>query len=228
MRARLLAIAAAALLAAGCSDVSRVDTPVTGQLSWFAFLGGEDIRAACVPGSPAHYRFVYNAVLDEQLRSYDLVQTQSGATFEARVPNANPTLFEYRPNAAVGWNPRRADKVSIDRPAYLAIARQLEEDGFGAAPDTRRNLPSWDFYWIVTACADGRFHINAWLRATPGFDALGFPALLYAQDRTEIPINPVSRNPYADYRTKIGQGMPDRNFDVRLTPTGLSNLGQPF
>ncbi len=228
MPVRPLAAVAALLVVAACSDVSRIDTPVVGKVSWFAYLGGEDIRAACVPGAPARYRFVYNAVIDEQVRSYDMTQTADGASFDARVPTSAPTLFEFRPGAANAWNPRRADTRSIDRATYLAIARQLEADGFGAPPDTKHNLSAWDFYWLVTACADGKFHINAWRNETPEFTALRFPALLFAQDRTEIPVNPPRHYPYADYRTRIGQGMPDRNFEVRLTPTGLENSWRPF
>jgi hypothetical protein len=228
MPVRPFAAVAIALAVAACSDVSRIDTPVVGQLSWFAYLGGDDIRKGCVPGAPARYRFVYNAVFDEQVRSYDVTQTPDGASFAARVPTANPTLFEYQTNAAAGWSPRRADTRTIDRAKYLAIARQLEADGFGAAPDTTRNLSSWDFYWLVTACADGKFHINAWRNLTPEFAALRFPALLFAEDRTEIPVNPPRSNPYGDYFTRKGQGTPDRNFDVRLSPDGLANSKPVF
>ncbi len=228
MRVHPLAAVAAALALVACSDVSRIDTPVVGQLAWFAYLGGEDIRAACAPGTPARYRFVYNAVIDEQLRSYDMTQTADGATFQARVPAANPTLFEYRTGAVNTWNPRRADTRTIDRATYLEIARQLEADGFGAPPDTTRNLSAWDFYWLVTACADGKFHINAWRNETPEFVALRFPALLFAQDRTEIPVNPPRHYPYAEYSARVKQGMPDKNFEIRLAPNGLANIMRPF
>lgn len=228
MRVRPFAAVAAALAVAACSDVSRIDTPVIGQLSWFAYIGGEDIRAGCAPGTPARYRFVYNAVIDEQLRSYDVVQTADGASFDARVPTTSPTLFEYRPGALNAWNPRRADTRMLDRATYLAIAHQLEADGFGAPPDTTRNLSAWDFYWLVTACADGKFHIYAWRNETPEFAALRFPALLFAQDRTEIPVNPPRHYPYAEYWSRIRQGGGDRNFEIRLTPTGLATMARPF
>ena len=100
MRVISIATLAAGLLVSACSDASRVDRPVVGRFSWFPFLGGEDIRNSCKPGSPARYRFVYNAVLDLQVRSYDLVRTETGATMQVRVPHSGFALIDYRGDAA--------------------------------------------------------------------------------------------------------------------------------
>jgi len=210
-------------LVSACSDASRIDQPVVGRLSWFAYLGGEDIRDSCKPGMPARYRFVYNAVLDEQIRSYDLVRTQTGATLRTRVQRAGFALVDFRSDAADPWNARRMADATLDIPAYLAIARQLEADGFGGPTHTGRNFPSWNHYWVVSACADGKFHINGWLNGIPGFAELRFPALLFAQDNTEIPVNPVSVNPYADHLTRTRLKEIDMNFDIQLVPDGLAH-----
>jgi hypothetical protein len=216
------------LLVCACSDASKVGTPIVGRLSWFAYLGGEDIRDACKPGTPARYRFVYNAVYDEQVRTYELTRTPTGAALQVRVPPAGIAVVEFRAAAADVWNVRRETSATLDIPTYLAIARQLEADGFGAATTTGQNFPSWDYYWIVSACADGKFHINGWRNGSPGFAALRFPALLFAQDKTEIPVNPISRNPYGDHVTRMRQGTADLNFDVRLAPDGLMQQMRPF
>jgi hypothetical protein len=212
---------------AGCSDAAHVDTPVTGRFAWFAFLGGEDIRADCRPGAPARYRFVYNAVFDEQVRSYDLTRKADGATLDVRVPPAGATAVKLQAFAD-GSGPRTRATATLDLDTYRAIARQLEADGFGGATPTDRNFPSWDFYWMVSACAEGRFHIYAWRNGTPEFAALRFPALLFAQDKTGAPVNPVRSNTYADYTDSKRMGMPDLNFDVRLAPDGLANRMRLF
>ncbi len=207
---------------AGCANVAHVDTPIAGRLAWFAFLGGDDIRRQCRPGEPARYRFVYNAVFDEQVRAYDLTRSDYGATLVARVPPAGASLIKLE-GFRDGETPRDRVVSTIDVEAYRAITRQLEADGFGGPTPTGRNFPSWDFYWMVSACAEGRFHIYAWRNNTPEFAALKFPALLLAQDKTGAPVNPVRPNTYADYNDRKRNGMPDLNFDVRLTPDGLEN-----
>lgn len=211
----------AALLGA-CADVGQVDTPLVGRLAWFAFLGGEDIRNQCRPGEPARYRFVYNAVFDEQVRSYDLTRTADGASLDIRVPPAGASPLRLK-GFSNEFGPRARVTRTIGTDTYRAIARQLEDDGFGGPTPTGRNFPSWDFYWIVAACAEGRFHIYGWQNGTPEFTALKFPALLFAQDTTGAPVNPVRSNTYADYQTRIRQDMPDLNFNVQLTPQGLVN-----
>ncbi|MBL8834345.1 MAG: hypothetical protein JNL71_18290 [Rhodospirillales bacterium] len=228
MRVTSLALLASALLVSACSDAGRIGEPVTGRLSWLAYLGGEDIRDSCKPGSPARYRFVYNAVLDVQIRSYDLVRTETGATLQVRVPHPGFALVDVRTASANMFAPVRDARSTLDAASYRAIARQLEDDGFGAPTLTGRNFSSWDYYWIVSACAEGRFHINGWHNGSPGFAALRFPALLYAQDRTEIPVNPVSPNVYADHLTRMRNGAADLNFDVQLAPGGLRHQLRPF
>jgi hypothetical protein len=221
-----LCVVAGTLLAA-CSGTSSVDTPVVGRLQWFSFIGGADIRKQCVAGAPARYRFVYNAVYSEQVRVYDVTRTASGAEFGTRISSGQISLLGYFPGAADPWNARARGGGTLDDAAYLALIRRLEADGFGAPTDTRTRFPSWDHYWLVSACADGRFHINGWRNGTPAFAALGFPELLFAKDDTEIAIRQPQPNPYADYLESLRNGMPDRNFDVQLTPTGTLSW-QPF
>ena len=219
-------VVAGALLAA-CSGTSHVDTPLVGRLQWFAFIGGDDIRRQCVPGAPARYRFVYNAVYSEQVRIYDVMRNSAGAEFGARIVNGQISLVGYVPGADDPWNVRVRSGGTLDNATYLALIRRLEADGFGAPTDTRTRFPSWDYYWLVAACADGRFHINGWRNGSPEFAALGFPDLLYAKDTTEIAMRQPRPNPYADYLDSLRNGMPDRNFDVQLTPTGTLSW-QPF
>lgn len=228
MRVMSFVCLAAGLSVSACSDASRVDRPVVGRFSWLPYLGGEDIRDSCRPGSPARYRFVYNAVLDLQVRSYDLVRTETGATLQVRVPHSGFALIDYRGDAANAFSPKREATTVLDVAAYRAIARQLEDDGFGGPTASGQNFPSWDHYWVVSACADGKFHINGWRNGSPGFAALRFPALLYAQDRTEIPVNPVSPNTYGDHVTRISKGASDMNFDIQLAPDGLRQQCRPF
>jgi len=223
-----MSLALAVLIAplAACSNVERANDPITGRLSWFALLEGRDIREACVPGAPARYRFVYNGTYDQQTRVYDVTRTEAGATFKVAVTTGAATVVEYRGAAQNPWSPVRDYRAPVDLDTYRALARALEADGFGQPPRTDVAFPSWNYYWIVSACADGKYHLNGWLNGTPdgktAFNALTFPAFLQKLDQTEIAFANPRPNPFADYRERHADQAPDRNFEVRLSKNGLS------
>ncbi|MBC8792201.1 MAG: hypothetical protein C6Y20_11390 [Tagaea sp. CACIAM 22H2] len=225
-----VALLGIALALAACADTSRVHTPVVGGLSYFNYLAGNDIKAACTADAPARYRFVYNAVFDEQVRSYDLQQTADGAKLSVNVGNSEIRVFEFplswpiRPEAV-----KRQAEATLSRADYLALIRQVEADGFGAAAPEGMRLQSYDFYWAVSACAGGKFHFNAWVNQTPGFAALRFPQLLYSHDTTSIPPAKPFANTYGAYISRrTGDNGPDRNFEMVVRNGELGNILTPF
>ncbi len=221
-----VALLGIALALAACADTSRVNNPVVGRLSYFQYLAGQDIKSACTADAPARYRFVYNAVFDEQVRSYDLFQTTDGAKLAVNVGNSEIRVFEFplawpiRPEAV-----RRQAEATLDRADYLALIRQVEADGFGAPAQEGLRLQSYDFYWAVSACAGGKFHFNAWVNRTPGFAALRFPQLLYSHDTTTIPPAKPFANTYGAHvdRRRDDQN-PDRNFEMIVRNGELGNI----
>ncbi len=223
LESRRWVLALGALVLAGCADTKNAHDPLLGRASWFAYLAGEDIKAACTADAPARYRFVYNAVFDEQVRSYDLVRTGTGAALSVNVSGGGIKLVEF----AVGSSLRpetikRTAEANLDPAAYMALIRQVEADGFGAPPQEGLRLPSYDFYWAVSACAGGRFHFNAWRNQTPGFEALRFPALLYAQDTTDVPPAKPYAQTYAAYMDRVAANYGrDQNFELVVRNGGL-------
>jgi hypothetical protein len=225
-----VALLGIALALAACADTSRVHTPVVGGLSYFTYLAGNDIKAACTADAPARYRFVYNAVFDEQVRSYDLVQTGDGGKLNVNVGNSEIRVFEF----PLSWPIRpegikRQAEAELNRADYLALIRQVEADGFGAPAQEGLRLQSYDFYWAVSACAGGKFHFNAWVNQTPGFAALRFPQLLYSHDTTSIPPAKPFANTYGAYISRrTGDLGPDRNFEMIVRKGELGNILTPF
>jgi len=230
LESRIVATAMLVFALAGCADTKNAHDPLLGRLSWFQYLAGADIKSACVADAPARYRFVYNAVFDEQVRSYDLTRTPTGATLATNVTGSGIQLVEFalgdslRPQSI-----KRQAEAQLDRDAYLALIRQLEADGFGAAPQEGLRLPSYDFYWAVSACAGGRFHFNVWRNRTPAFDALRFPALLYAHDTTDVPPAKPYAQTYAAHtdRVRANYGR-DMNFELVVRDGGLAGTGAWF
>ncbi len=215
-----------ALILAACADTSQVNNPVVGRASYFQYLAGQDIKAACTAGAPARYRFVYNAVFDEQVRSYDLEQTADGAKLAVAVGNSEIRVFEF----PLAWPIRpegvkRNAEAPLSRADYLALIRQVEADGFGAPAQEGLRLQSYDFYWAVSACAGGKFHFNAWVNQTPGFAALRFPQMLFDKDTTTIPPAKPFANTYAAYiDRRRGDLGPDRNFEMVVRNGELGNI----
>ena len=50
-----------AFACAGCNYQGR-DDALSQRFTWFSYMNGDDILAACNPGAPDRFRFVYNGV----------------------------------------------------------------------------------------------------------------------------------------------------------------------
>jgi len=190
----LPAILAAILGLAGC--VYRdggIGNPITRKFQYFSYLGGDDIRRDCVAGAPARYRFVYNAVWDEQVRAYDLRRNAdgSGAILETHVFGGVGNLAEgFNPLDPTGPWRGAASQKQLDENAYRTLIRAVEASGFGEPAPSGLSLPSWGFYWAVSACAAGQYHFNAWLYPSERFNRITFDKLLFAADGTGVAVNP--------------------------------------
>jgi hypothetical protein len=216
------------LVLAGCTyREGGVANPVTRKFQYFSYLGGDDIRRDCIPGAPARYRFVYNAQYDEHVRAYDLrrIGPGRGAVMTVQV-------FGGGGNLAAGFNPldptgpwrSQSAEVQLDEETYLRLIRAVEASGFGEPPPKGLSLPSWGFYWAVAACANGQFHYNAWLYPSERFDRIQFDQVLFALDRTGVPVHPPRPLNEAEYRLRSGAQITDPTyapFEVKVGEEGL-------
>ncbi len=185
--------ALAVSMVAGCAyREGGIGSPVTRKFQYFSYLGGDDIERDCTAGSPARYRLVYNAVWDEQVRAYDLRRgvAGGGAVLETHVFGGVGNLAAgFSPLDPTGpWRGASAQR-NLDESAYLSLIRAVEDSGFGAPAPRGLTLPSWGFYWAVSACAGGRYHFNAWRYPSERFNRIRFDSLLFAADGTGVPVN---------------------------------------
>jgi hypothetical protein len=224
---RLGVLAVLVLVSACAYREGGIGSPITRKFQYFSYLGGDDIRRDCVAGAPARYRLVYNANYDEHVRTYELRRNAagSGATLSTQV-------FGGGGNLAAGFNPLdptgpwrgTSSQVQLDEATYLQLIRAIEASGFGEPPPDGLSLPSWGFYWAVAACANGKFHYNAWLHPSQRFDRVQFDKILFARDGTGVAVNPPRRLNEAEYRLASGA---DRNdptkstFEVKVGQNGL-------
>ncbi len=208
---------ALALVLAGCAARGPVDDVIGRRLTWFSYVGAEDIAARCRPGNLPEYRLVYNARWDEQVRSYDI----AGGVLQARV-------FSGRLTTQIGLDDpfrsvigRRADRP-MSAGDLAALDQALADSGFEQPAPAGLRLRADAFFWTAAACRDGTFTFNAWQSPDPGFAGIRFDRVLFALDDTGEPVNParpVLLRPEGQPVRHDGDGGPD--FVIEVARNGV-------
>lgn len=227
------AVAAATLALAACTYRPGADNPVARSLTWFSYVGADDIRAACRPGAADRLRLIYNGVYDEQVLSYDVtalagpgVGTGTGAMVEMRERGPSDLTRGFAlADPFAPWRARgRLVKIGADQAAELR--RALLDSGLRRPAPGRLRLHSSEFYWLANACIDGRFTVNAWKYPSPGFAALGFPAVLLGHDPTGTEFNPPrAANQYVEETSDRGANL---GFQFELHQNRLLGASAAF
>lgn len=178
-----------ALVVAACVYRGQIDEPVTLRATWFSYLEGGDIRAACAPGAVDRYRLVYNARYTEQLRSYELTADgNGGAVLVARALGETNLLDLQLDDLQAPWRWRKSE-ARLSATEMEQFLSDLERAGLFGPPDGLR-LNSWEFYWVASACRDGRFHFSAWVHPRSNWTAFEpVTKFLFDRDATGLPIN---------------------------------------
>ena len=209
--------ALAPLFLAGCTTFTgSVDNPVERSFTWFSYVAGDDIRAACADGAPDRFRFVYNAFYERQVRAYDLRTTSGGAELEARARNRPGNVARFQLNNPLGpWELERSTAV-LDAAQTAAIERAFAADAAAAPPSAGRQVKSNQFYWIVAACRAGEFGLTVFEQGPSDLATLEFPGALLAHDGTGIafaPVEPV-------------EGFADGAFYIKINDSADGIVGQ--
>jgi hypothetical protein len=221
------ALTGAVLLLAGCAAVGPTDDPFLRSLTWQRYVGGDDIARACQPGQPERWRLVYNAVEDEQRRTYDLTAlAEGGAMLEVQAigrPNLNdPKNPISLRDPLAPWRGQRA-MYRLDAAEYARLKQAIAAAGFEATAPEGLFLRGDSFYWTASACRNGGFHFHAWSWPSAEFDRMAVPLLEALQpfDKTGVEARqpyPVALPPYSSYLnapdTGSGRQIPHR-FQVQ-------------
>ncbi|WP_373084444.1 hypothetical protein [Sneathiella sp.] len=178
----------AAVLASCASEPGGTNNPIMRPFQWFSYANGDDIRNVCVPGRNSRYRLIYNALYDEQVRTYDIVQllTSKEATQVTRVfsggINADWNL------ASSGFDPHatQQSREIISISDLVAIEQALIKSGFEQPAIKGQILHSDSFYWIAMVCRDGIFKYYAWTDRNADIKKLPFREVLAKGDETGV------------------------------------------
>ena len=191
---RRWSVAALLGILGACTVAGPPHEPLTRELTWFGYLAGDDIRRACGLDGPDRYRFVYNAIYTEQVRSYDLVDFGDGGELETNVFGRIELARVLLSNPLPSWF-GETSRATLSPWDVATIVTALQESGFDDPPPVGTRLDSGNFYWIVLACRGGRFHFNAYAPPSDQFEQIRFLEPLLAHDNTGIAVNPVRDRP---------------------------------
>ena len=181
-------------LLANCLPTGFQANPVMRTIGWFSYVGGRDIREACVNNGNDQIRLVYNAIYGEQVRTYDLNvnPSKNSAELVSRVIQPSPRI-------QVDWNAPLApwngvvERTSVNRTDVERLKDALKLSGYFESAPAGLRLRSDNFYWVVSGCEDGKFHLNAFQAPTKRFERIVFPSVLFDLDMTDVPVNPMRR-----------------------------------
>ncbi len=186
----LMAALGLAWLLSGCAASGPVDNPVASVITWFSYVGGDDIRRACRPGSVDAWRLVYNGNYKEQVRAYDLRAdpVSGGAILQARLTGPRNILSVNALDPFQPWAGKFHQKL-LNAGQFAEFRQAMAASGFDGPAPAGTFLRSDGYYWAVSACRNGIFHFNAWQAPDRNVAALAFVPVLLNDDGGQLDYN---------------------------------------
>ena len=186
-----LVFAVAGCAYAGPPEPGFGDNLGTHRATWYSYLAGDDISANCAVGSPDRYRLVYNADARRQTRGYDIGPVEADGAAMHQVVDSGTSFGSGRSSPWQVVSPSRSSaRLS---PGDVSVFEELlAADGVFEPMSNRVRLVSQSYYWVVTACRQGKFSLAAYRHPSDAFAGLQFPGFLEARDTTAIAFPRVS------------------------------------
>ena len=182
----------------------NVDMPGVRSLNWFGYVGGDDIRAACQPGGRNRVRLVYNALWEEQVRTYEVfLQPDGTAGLQTDVladqGNVSNILAESAADVLSPWRMKRGQRL-LDAAETRRLIDLLQASAAFGPPRDGLRLPDNDFWWTVASCRNGVWGFQAYHYPTDGFANVKFAEQLFAWDNVKVPVNRPRKLEPAEFR----------------------------
>lgn len=188
-----LAMAAASSASAQRAD-RNVDPPIVRSFNWFSYVAADDIRAACGKDGRNRLRLIYNAIYNEQVRTYEIFlqpDGTAGMTVGVLADQGNVANLTVRDAGDVlkPWSMRRAERILRPEETSQLMGLLQASAAFGPPRDGMK-LPDVDFWWTVASCRDGVWGFQAYHHPSDGFANVKFAQQLFAWDAVPVPVNP--------------------------------------
>ena len=171
-----------------------VDPPIVRSFNWFAFVGGDDIRANCGKDGRNRMRLIYNAIYSEQVRTYELFLQPDGTTglsigVLADQGVVSNLLMNNGGDVLKPWSMKHGERILNAGETRELMALLQASSAFGPPRDGLR-LPDVDFWWTVASCRDGVWGFQAYHYPTDAFANVKFAQKLFSFDSVPVPVNP--------------------------------------
>jgi hypothetical protein len=181
-----------------------VDQPIVRSFNWFSYVGGDEVRAACRPGGRNRLRLVYNALWEEQVRTYEIFLQPDGTAgmtvgVLADQGNLANLLLESPSDVTSPWRMRKDERI-LDAAETRELLGLLEASAAFGPPRDGLRLPDNDFWWTVASCRNGVWGFQAYHYPTDGFANVKFAEKLFAWDNVKVAINRPRKLEPAEFR----------------------------
>jgi hypothetical protein len=208
-----------------CSYEGGNEQPAIRKFTWFSYIAAEDIKKKCIHDSKTQYRFVYNGVYNEQVRTYDIVQI-GRYRYDIKITvaeEADITSFSLdlnNPDLFQPWEPK-VSVTNVSTEDINILEQTLKDIGFFESVPRNIKLSSIDFYWVISTCIDDKFHQNAFYWPNKKFKKAEFPKLLKIWDFTGIPVNPPRRTSILSVYGTTDSKDHRNHFDLEFDANGV-------
>lgn len=218
VRVSALVLAGLSALGAGPAVAQRadrkVDPPIVRAFNWFDFVAADDIRSQCAPGGRSRLRLIYNAIWEEQVRTYEVFlqpDGYAGMNFgvlaeQGRGGIVSDLLIGNARDVTDPWRMKRGQRLLNPEETRGLMGLLKASLAFGPPRDGMK-LPDNDFWWTVASCVDGAWGFQAYHYPTDGFANVRFAEKLFGWDNVPIAVNPPRKLLPAELRRD--EGAPD-------------------
>mgnify|MGYP001159868641 FL=1 len=210
---------------AACQYAGQSGTPVARNFTWFDYLGAENLKAACGQGASDRLRFISKPIFDTQIQSYDVPGLPGGwgasmSRWERGVGDLTKGIAIT--NLLFSWPGTRVNSV-LDPQSFVNFISTFWKDQFTGFKLLGLLLPSNEFKRVVTGCAGGRFHANAWLYPTDRCKSLKFRSVSLEHDKIGVELQgavTIERREEDPTCVELDQNTSDGIFWWQLGPNG--------
>jgi hypothetical protein len=172
-----------ALAVAGCAATGAPDSTIEQKFTWYRYLAGDDLRAACAADGPVRFRFVYNAVFTDEVRALDLEAEPGGGGWLNSRRYQGSRVLDIASGSLLNV-PQHADVfLSADQVAGLLDA--VTASGFAGPAEAGLILRSDSHYAMASGCRGGEFKLHGYPWHALG--GLGYRAMLERLDPLGVP-----------------------------------------
>lgn len=174
----------------------NIDPPIVRAFNWFGYVAADDIRSQCTPGGRDRLRLIYNALWEEQVRTYEIFLQPDGyaglnvgvLADQGKGADVSNLIIGQARDATEPWRTKRAQRLLNPGETTELLGLLQASNAFGPPRDGMK-LPDNDFWWTVASCRNGQWGFQAYHFPTDGFANVKFADRLFSWDAVPVAVS---------------------------------------